>query len=234
MGAKMSPRDFIDRNSYASNEAIDFSSSFFLNNPLIIQNQIDRPGGSGIAIRWHPQDSKLFWRSLYIGGDDNDGLFGDTYQASVEVEYAPSDRLSLELQYTNALVNNTDINALGLNAEYALNRDTGIFSRLGYGSYQGFNTAIGEDLDLNPFTWAIGLGLRNLFIPSTVAGIAVGQPFVSSKLGNATQTNFEIFYNLQLKENFSITPAFSLVVNPDSDRNQDTIWQTTLRTVISF
>ncbi|CDN16175.1 hypothetical protein RintRC_2103 [Richelia intracellularis] len=233
LGEKMSPRDFIDRNSYANNEAIDFSSSFFLNNPLIIQNQIDRPGGAGIAMTWHPQDSKLFWRSLYIGGDD-DGLFGHTYQASVEMEYAPDHRFSLKLQYTNALVNNTDINALGLNAEYSLNRDIGIFTRLGSGSYQGFNTAISKDLDLNTFTWAVGLRLGNLFIPSTIAGVAVGQPFVSSKLGNATQTNFEIFYNLKLKENFSITPAFSLVVNPDGVRNQGTIWQTTLRTVISF
>ena len=115
-----------------------------------------------------------------------------------------------------------------------LNRDIGIFTRLGSGSYQGFNTAISKDLDLNTFTWAVGLRLRNLFIPSTIAGVAVGQPFVSSKLGNATQTNFEIFYNLKLKENFSITPAFSLVVNPDGVRNQGTIWQTTLRTVISF
>jgi hypothetical protein len=236
VGAKMSPRDFIDRNPYANNEALDFSSSFFLNNPLIIQNQIDRLGGAGVAVTWHPQHSKLFWRSLYIGGDGDNhgGLFGDKYQASAEVEYLASSRLSLKLQYTNALVNNTDINAWGLNAAYALNQNTGIFTRLGFGSYQGFNSVIGKDLDLNPVTWTVGLGFRNLFIPSSVAGIAVGQPFVTSKLGNATQTNFEIFYNLPLKENFSITPAFSLVVNPDNDRTQDTIWQTTLRTVISF
>ena len=240
VGAKMSPRDFIDRNSYGNNEAVDFSSSFFLNNPLIVQNQIDNTGGAGVAIVWHPQNSKLFWRSLYIAGNanqtdsNNGGLFGDRYQATVEVEYSPSDRLSLKLQYTNALVNNTDINALGINAEYALNQNMGIFTRWGFGSYQGFNTAIDRDLDLHPLTWMVGLGLRNLLIPSTVAGMAVGQPFVTSGLGNATQTNFEIFYNLQLRENFSITPAFSFVTNPDNDRNQDTIWQTTLRTVVSF
>ncbi len=240
VGAKMSPRDFIDRNSYANNEAVDFSSSFFLNNPLIVQNQIDTVGGAGIAIVWHPENSQLFGRSLYIAGDgdqtdgNNGGLFGDRYQASVELEYLVSDRLSLKLQYTNALVNNTDINAFGINAEYALNQNTGIFTRLGFGSYQGFNTAINEDLDLHPLTWSLGLGLRNLFIPSSVAGIAVGQPFVTNGLGNGTQTNFEVFYNLSLKENFSITPTFSLVINSDNDRSQDTIWQTTLRTVISF
>ncbi len=241
VGAKMSPRDFIDRNSYANNEGVDFSSSFFLNNPLIVQNQIDGAGGAGVAIVWHPDNSKLSWRSLYIAadadktnGNSNGGLFGDRYQASMEVEYLASNNFSLKLQFTNALVNNTDINAFGINAEYAFNQNTGIFTRLGFGSYQGFNTAIGEDLDLHPVTWALGVGFRNLLIPGSVAGIAVGQPFVTSGLGNATQTNFEVFYNLSLKENFSITPTFSLVTNPDNDRTQDTIWQTTLRTVISF
>ncbi|PLZ81611.1 hypothetical protein CBP16_09510, partial [Fischerella thermalis WC217] len=74
----------------------------------------------------------------------------------------------------------------------------------------------------------------NLLLPGTVAGIAIGQPFVSEDLGNATQTNFEAFYNLQLSDNLSITPTFSLVTNADNDSSNGTIWQTTLRSVFSF
>jgi hypothetical protein len=242
VGAKMLPRDFIDRNRYANNEAIDFSSSFFLNNPLIVLNQIDRNGGAGAAILWNPGGGNLSLQSLYIAADANlpnaniteGGLFGDRYQASVEVEYLPSDKIALRLQYTNALINNTDINTFGINAEYALNRNTGIFGRFGFGSYNGFNTAINENLDLHPFSWAVGLGSRNFMLPGTVAGIAIGQPFVSDNLGSATQTNFEAFYNLQLSDNLSITPAFSLVTNPDNDSSKGTIWQSTLRSVFSF
>ncbi|MCX7597098.1 MAG: iron uptake porin, partial [Fischerella sp.] len=65
VGAKMSPRDFIDRNKYANNEAVDFSSSFFLNNPLIVQNQIDRNGGAGAAVQWNPGNGQFTVRSLY-------------------------------------------------------------------------------------------------------------------------------------------------------------------------
>ncbi|NMG09180.1 porin [Brasilonema sp. UFV-L1] len=241
VGAKMSPRDFIDRNRYANNEAVDFSSSFFLNNPLIVQNQIDRNGGAGIAVAWNPGSSPLTLRSLYIAADANvvnsdanGGLFGDRYQASTELEYSLNKQFALRLQYTKAQINNTDINAFGVNAEYAFNRNIGIFTRLGFGSYQGFNTAINQDLDLQPFSWAVGFGLRNLLIPGTVGGIAVGQPFVTDGLGNVTQTNIEAFYNLELSDHVSITPVFSVVTNANNDSSTGTIWQGTLRTVVSF
>jgi Carbohydrate-selective porin, OprB family/S-layer homology domain len=241
VGAKMSPRDFIDRNRYANNEAIDFSSSFFINNPLIVQRQIDRNGGAGAAIAWNPKGSKFAVRSLYIAKDADranssadDGLFGDNRQASVEVEFSPSNQLALRLQYTNAEVNNTDINAVGVNAEYNFNRNTGIFGRLGVGNYQGLNTALQRDLDLQPISWAVGMGLRNLVIPGTVAGVAIGQPFVSGGFGNATQTNFEAFYNLQLNDNISVTPTVSLVNNANNESSNGTIWESTLRTVFSF
>ena len=46
-GTNIYPSDFIDFNSYANDEAQDFSSGFFINNPLIIANNIDTPGGAG-------------------------------------------------------------------------------------------------------------------------------------------------------------------------------------------
>ncbi len=241
VGTKISPRDFIDRSTYANNEAVDFSSSFFLNNPLIVQNQIDRNGGAGVVLAWNPGKGPFTLRSLYVAADANNpnsstdgGFFGDRYQTSVEVEYAARDRFAFRLQYTNAAINNTDINAFGVNAEYALNRYIGIFTRLGFGNYQGFNTAINQDLDLHSFSWAVGFGLRNLFIPGTTAGFAVGQPFVTNKLGNANQVNFETFYNLELNDNLSITPILSVVTNADNSTSNSTIWQGTLRTVIVF
>ena len=237
VGAKMAPRDFIDKNSYANDEALDFSSGIFLNNPLIVQNQIDRTSGAGVAVAWSPKDSKFAARGLYIAADANQptqGISGDRRQASVELEYAPSNQLKLKLQYTNAQINDTDINAFGVNAEYRMNLNTGFFGRVGYGSYKGFNTAINRNLDAHPFSWSVGLQQRNLVIPGTLAGVAVGQPFVTGDLGNATQTNFEAFYNLRLSDSVSVTPIFTIVTNPDNDKDNGTIWQSTLRTVFSF
>lgn len=237
VGAKMSPRDFIDKNSYANDESLDFSSGIFLNNPLIVQNQIDRTSGAGVAVAWSPKDSKFAARGLYIAADaeqPSQGISGDRRQASVEVEYAPSNQLKLKLQYTNAQINDTDINAVGVNAEYRLNLNTGFFGRVGYGSYEGFNNAINRNLDAHPLSWSVGIQQRNLVIPGTLAGIAVGQPFVTGDLGNATQTNFEAFYNLRLSDSVSVTPIFTVVTNPDNDKDNGTVWQSTLRTVFSF
>jgi Carbohydrate-selective porin, OprB family/S-layer homology domain len=253
VGTKMSPRDFIDRNRYANNEALDFSSTVFLNNPLIVQNQVDRQGGAGAAIAWNPQGSKFSIRTLYIAGNanqtsnqitnqtdnqentnNNGGLFGQPRQGSLEVEFVPTDKLKLKLQYTNAIANNTNINAFGVNAEYALNRGMGIFGRLGIGNYQGFNTAINRNIDTKPLTWSVGVGWRDIVIPGTLAGVAIGQPFISKDFGNATQTNLEAFYNLQLNENLSLTPTLSLIVNPNNNSASGTVWQSTLRSVFSF
>ena len=243
VGAKMRPRDFIDGSRYASDEAVDFSSSFFIHNPLIVQNQVDRDGGAGAAIAWNIGGGPLTLKSLYIAADANQptstlqnhrGLFGDRYQGSVELEYLPSQKVSVRLQYTNALINNTRIEAAGINGDYALNRNTAVFGRFGFASYQGFNTALVSSLNLHPKTWAVGLALRNLVIPGTLAGVAIGQPFITSRLGNATQTNFEAFYNLNLSDNISITPSLDLVTNANNSRSSGTTLEGTLRTVFSF
>jgi hypothetical protein len=237
IGPRMLPRDFIDRNSFANEPAVDFNSSFFINNPLIVQNQIDQFGGAGAALNWNFGGGPLTLRSLYIAADAsqiNRGLFSDRYQGSAELEYSPNKALAVRLQYTNAAINNIDINTFGINAEWAFNSSTAIFGRYGFGTYSGFNPALARDLELHPQTWSVGLAFRNLLIPGSLAGLAVGQPFVESGIGNATQTNFEAFYNLFLSDNISITPDVMVMTNANNDRSNSTVWQSTLRTVFSF
>ncbi len=243
VGAKMPPEDFIDRNRYANNESSDFSSSFFINNPLIVQNQIDRPGGAGAALAWNIGGGAFTVRSLYIAANSEQvsntdlnegGLFGDRNSGTIELEYLPRSSFALRLQYTKALINNTDISAFGINAEYAFNRTTAVFGRFGIGNYDGFNTLISQNLDLQPHTWAVGLSWRDLVLPGTLTGVAIGQPFVEADLGDATQTNFEAFYKLQLSDNLSISPIVQLIDNANNDSSNGITWQTTLRTSFTF
>ena len=69
IGSKLAPRDFIDYNRYANDSATNFSSSFFANNPLIVQNAIDRPGGAGAVLVWKPSRLPLTLRALYVAAD---------------------------------------------------------------------------------------------------------------------------------------------------------------------
>ena len=238
VGAKIAPADFIDRNRFANDSAINFNSSFFVNNPLIIQNQIDRPGGAGAVVSWDLPEIPVSLTGLYVASTAEDaangGLFRDRYQASLELEYARHRDWALRLQYTHAEIDQTNIDAVGFNGEFAIGLGIGLFGRLGFGDYDGFNRVLGENLDATPISWAAGLNLRNWPFPGNFAGAAIGQPFITDDVGDATQTNFEAFYNLELSDNLSITPALILVWNADNDNDSDTLWQGVLRMVFSF
>jgi hypothetical protein len=241
VGARVSPRDFIDYNRFANDSTENFSSSFFTNNPLIVQNQIDRPGGAGAVLTWKPATLPLTVRALYVaadaerpnGGITEGGLFGDRNQGSLEVEYDFSKDIIARLQFTKATVNNVDIFAGGINAEWSLNRQLAVFGRFAIGSYEGFNPLLNQNLDLTPKSWAIGVIARRLFIPGSTAGLAIGQPFVEKDLGDATQTNLEVFYSFLLNDNISVTPAVTVVTNPNN-RDRGTIFEWLLRLVYSF
>lgn len=237
VGARLNPRDFIDYNRFANDSLKNFNSSFFMNNPLIVQNQVDRPGGSGAAVSWLLGDRSPFVvRALYVATDASDpnnssGLFGGRNQGTVELEYSFRN-LVTRLQFTSATVNRTAINAGGLNVEWAFNRQLSIFGRLGIGRYNGFNTALQQNLDLSPVTWMLGGTIREILIPGSVAGVAIGQPFIAD-IGNATQTNVELYYSFDLNDRISVSPAFLVVTNPNN-RNTGTIFEWVLRLVYAF
>lgn len=117
VGTNVFPSDFVDYNSYANNSAQDFSSGFFINNPLIIANAVDNPGGAGIGTELKLGKSPFTLRSTYVAasptnstndGQGGGGLFGDPNQQSVELEFARSfgkdkqNNLAVRLQYTRS------------------------------------------------------------------------------------------------------------------------------------
>jgi Carbohydrate-selective porin, OprB family/S-layer homology domain len=242
VGPRLSPRDFVDQNRFANDSGENFSSSFFANNPLTMQNAVDRPGGAGVAVVWQPSKA-LVVRGVYAAADGDrpnrtamseGGLLGDRHQATVEAEYALRPDITLRGQLTHAKVNGSTITAVGLNGEWAVNKNLGVFGRFALGSYDGFNTALQRELDATPFSWAVGATLRDFLIPGTTAGLALGQPFVSGALGDATQTNFEGFYKLLLNDNISFTPGLILVASPNNESARGTIWQWFVRIMYTF
>lgn len=238
LGARLNPRDFVDYNRFANDSLQNFNSSFFMNNPLIVQSQVDRPGGAGAALRWQvSKQSPLVVRALYVAADAGDpanglGFFGGRNQGTVEVEYTFRN-LVTRLQYTSATVNRTAINAGGVNVEWAFSRQLSVFGRLGIGRYSGFNSLLQQNLRLTPVTWALGATFREIVIPGSVAGLAIGQPFIESDIGNATQTNVELYYSFDLNDRVSFSPAFLIVANPNN-RNTGTIFEWVLRLVYAF
>jgi hypothetical protein len=262
IGPVMHAYDHIDINSYANNEAVDFSSTFFINNPLhlLVNGQ---NGGAGAAIDWNIAKSAFTFRALYLAGNANSpstvggvngGLFGDAYQATGELEFAPKNAegekpFALRLLYTNGSVNQTTINSGGVNVEWKFAKGIAAFGRYGFGSLDSRGVGVGftpftnglgvnvpnlGDNSLNPQTWMAGFAFPDLFKEGATAGVAVGQPFIENKVGNATQTNLELFYNFPVTSNIRITPDIQFIFNPNNNSTNSTIFVGTLRTVFTF
>ncbi|WP_035139934.1 iron uptake porin [Fischerella sp. PCC 9605] len=256
IGPDIRTTDYVDRNSYANLSFLDFSTQAFVNNYILFP--VDGPA-AGAAIDWKPRNGALAVRALYAAGDPanpgetglnvstarftpllypNDfafnaqgkrGLFGDTYQGTVELEYAPSRSFALRLQYSGGEVFDKRFDVFGANVELTLGQRFGIFGRYGYGSYN--DTAFGE---IKPNYWMAGMGMRDLFTRGALAGVAVGQPFIANEIGNSTQTNYEAFYNYPFSRNIQITPTIQVIDNAGNQGSNGTILTGTLRTVFSF
>jgi hypothetical protein len=247
VGPVLEAADFIDANSYANDEAEDFSSSFFINNGLIVATE----PGAGAGFDWNVAGGPFSVRGAFVAsnatnavgnidldGDgipENGGLSGDPYQASAELEYAKSfgkedkNKFAVRLQYTHSSVFNLHQNVVGLNTEATFGR-FGIFGRVGYSIDPTFVNTKQADYFL---TWMAGAGVRDLFIPGSLLAIAGGQPAVIQGEQGPEQTNIEAFYRFPINDNISITPAVIVITDP-SNSNQDTIIQGVLRTTFSF
>ena len=243
VGPVLHAYDHIDVNSYANNEAVDFGSTFFINNPLhILVN--GQTGGAGGAFDWNIGKSAFSLRGLYLAGNGNQptaaggvnrGLFGDPYQATAELEFAPKNAagekpFAIKLLYTNGSVGNVDINSGGVNAEWAFSKKIAVFGRFGFAT---LDDRIAATPNASPKTWMFGLAFPDLFKEGATGAVAVGQPFIESNTGTATQTNIEAYYSFPVSSNIKITPDVQFILNPNNTSGS-TIFVGTLRTVFSF
>ncbi len=252
IGTVVASFDFVDRNRYANLSFRDFSTQALVNNYILLPV----PVGTGALIDWNPGKGPFKLRALYLAADaanpnpDNQrfigplspftrllyprgggsrGLFGAPYQGTVELEYSPSKAFAVRLQYSGGKVFDDRFDVFGINFEWELSPHLAVFGRYGYGSYD--DTAFG---DINPNYWMAGMAFPDLFVPRALAGIAAGQPFIDSAVGNATQTNLEAFYNFPISNNIRITPLVQVILNPANQNSNGTIVTGTLRTVLSF
>lgn len=262
VGSNIYPSDFIDFNSYANDEAQDFSSGFFINNPLIVTNTVDGPGGAGVAVDWGI-NQQLSLRGLFIAASptnptgEDDGLFSAPFQISTELEYGDNfgrndrNNYAVRLQYTRSAARNSAVvqNVVGLNAEATFGR-FGVFGRYGISinPRQGgdglpnaglFEFVPGVDNKANIQTWMAGAGYKDLVFDGSLLAVAVGQPFnVNTALENySPQTNFELFYRFPVNENLTLTPTLMYITNPlnlDVADADNSILQGLLRATFSF
>lgn len=253
----LSLNDYFDLNSFSNDETIDFSSSIFISNPLLLPVN----DGTGGLVEWNPHQGDFTLRLGYVTtgagfatsdptSNINQGLFGDPYQAIAELEFALKDAqentpVSIRLQYTNGSVNNLDYNIGGLNFEWLINKGFAVFGRYGFGSIQNRDNPIRDALptyinanftgsSIQPQTWSLGLSFPDLFTEGGLGAIAIGQPFIDGNVGNATQTNLELFVKFPIASQITIIPNLQMIFNPNNNSTNGTISILSLRTVFGL
>ncbi|AFY31596.1 iron uptake porin [Calothrix sp. PCC 7507] len=152
---------------------------------------------------------------------------------------------------------NTSANHYGLEASYR------VHPQITVGGWVGYTQAIAENSSgTNPVTntvnsgdradiwnWAITLAFPDLGKKGNLGGIILGQPpkVTSNDFGPSvispttarrqdsdTSFHIEALYRYQVNNNLSITPGLIVILNPENNNNNDTIYTGVLRTTFRF
>ena len=185
------------------------------------------------------------------------GLFDGPYGAMAQVVFKPVDGLKVGLTYINAYNKDTQTGSIFATpvSSIGFNTVTNAYGlQFGYetadmpiklGGWLGYTNArvLEEGLkgDMGAFNWAVTLGV-DAGPPGSQLGLIVGmEPKVTkgdgvlAALEDAnTSIHIEGFYEYQLSNNISITPAFVWLTAPDHNSNNDDLVIGTLRTTFRF
>ncbi len=258
VGLALDPKSIVDTNSFANSEEEDFSSTAFINNPLLFE--VIGGDNPGAGFDWSISKN-VSLRAVYNAdnggqsfGFGNGGFFGGASQLLTELEVKPSEASAIRLQYgrineqgtalTASLAGNiinstTDV--FGVNAEWAITPNFGIFGRYGTANTRA-NSTTDTYSDINANTYQIGFSLPDLFAPGNRLGVSFGQPIrVNAGTQNGVglipsgqQSNLEVFYSFKLNDNITLTPDLQFISQPNNIAGNPTITVGTLRMVFTF
>lgn len=105
------------------------------------------------------------------------------------------------------------------------------------GNNDGITVNSGDNATI--YNWAVTLAFPDLFAERSLGGIVFGQPpKVSSNDSGAEDDDsawhIEAQYRYQINDNIAINPGFFVVINPENNSDNDTIYVGTIRTIFEF
>jgi porin len=138
-------------------------------------------------------------------------------------------------------INNSTTDVFGVNAEWAITPNIGIFGRYGTANTQ-VNSAIDSYSDISSNTYQIGFSILDFFAPGNRLGVSYGQPILVNAgtqngvglVPSGRQSNIEVFYNFNLNDNITLTPDLQFISQPNNIASNPTITVGTLRMVFTF
>jgi Carbohydrate-selective porin, OprB family/S-layer homology domain len=248
IGPRLDLLEFIDTNSFANDEEVNFSSGFFVNNPIVAAIF----AAPGLGFDWSINDT-FSLRAAYLAqnggqsfGSGFSGLTGSNSAQVVELEVKPSKSSAVRLQYAgNSVQATTDglpfdgnnagpatrLDSFNVNAEWAVTPSLGLFGRYGTA------TAVTPDQpNKTSNLWQFGVALPDLFAPGNTFGLAIGQPvrLTGPVADGGTETDIEAYYSFNINDRITLIPRLQFISQPYNISGNPTITVGTLQAVFKF
>jgi hypothetical protein len=292
IGPRLETQETIDTNSFAGNAEVDFSNGSIMRNPLTtfiqagsglaldwdagrdvnlhviyIGGDAGRSGGKGPGtlafgygdgglvgaenffggeLEWRLGTAKLKFQVLNFGEQTGNFFAG----ATVVGNYL----------FGNIIGSGTA--AYGINGEWAITPNFGIFGRYGVSasSIFGITPATAQyPAAISTSYFSAGFSWSDLGAPGNVLGVAVGQPtrisggYVDtdvvkdltgkpivdgigtfSLIPRGTEYDIEAFYSIRVSDNLTITPDLQIILEPNHIQGNPTLTVGTVRAVYNF
>ncbi|MBC6474931.1 MAG: iron uptake porin, partial [Hormoscilla sp. GM102CHS1] len=221
------------------------------------------PGGAGAGVEVNLGEQFKISGSYLTNNSNNpsdgEGLFNGSYSAMGQLTF-DDDAFKLGLSYARAYWTNDEVNLTGSTGSanamdpYA-GEDTSANVmgattqlRLGRGlilsGWFGWMDVIEEgnnDRHSAIYNWAGTLALPDLFAEGNLGAIQVGMlPKVVSgarrddNIGDGTSLQIQGLYRIRVNDNIAITPGLYVILNPEHNDGNDTIYVGTIRTTFKF
>jgi hypothetical protein len=221
------------------------------------------PSGTGAAFKYKFNDQVGF-NAAYLTRDNNandpadeKGLFNGDYSATAQLTFKPTDKLGFALTYTRSYEPGEEVNIVNTGSSFAskpfdavdtaadrfgLSADFKVADKFNISGWFGYAKAYNEVVDRSAdlITWGVALAFPDLITEGSTGGIIVGMPPKVTSNDDITRedvdTSFHIeaLYSYKVNDNIQVTPGVIVILNPDHNDNNDTVFVGSIRTTFSF
>jgi hypothetical protein len=231
-------------------------------NPIYRQGGSGSGSGAGVTVNL-PISQALTLSAGYLADDGSDptadrGLFNGSNAAIAQIAFKPTKTIDLGFTYVRSYDRGGNANLTASTGSALANRPFGNvatsadhfglqgsikvtpkFVLSGWGGLtkaRGEGAASNQDADL--LNWAVSLAFPDLGKKGNLAGITVGMPPKVTDSTAAedqdTSLHLEGLYRFQVNDKIAITPGILVILNPEHNNNNGTVYVGTIRTTFSF
>ncbi len=233
---------------------------FNYRNPAVFRNGEQQ--GLGFNIKFNQMLGMDL--AYFTGNGENprpgNGLFNGDYTAFSQLNIKPSDNISLGLALAYSYYPGSEVNfsgstgselakrpfgkvptsglRIGLQGDWRINEKI-VFA--GWGGYVNAKSEAGinENNTANIWNWSANISFLDMFKEGDFIALAGGMPPKATYIENGTNDKdtshlIEVLYSYPVNDNIAITPGFYVILNPEHNSNNDSIWVGAIRTTFKF